>query len=204
MAGSTFNPRRFARNAAIIAIVVGGGAGLWFGGLNECFFPKRFGHVTEAVHRSGQLAPCVVESTLREHEIKQIIDLTEPEYMPKGKVREQEVARDLGIEILHYPLVGDGTGDVERYAHAVAALIEADRKHEMVLVHCAAGSQRTGGVVACFRILYQGWTLDEALKEARQYDWKPEDVAMARYLETNLPHIRELLTEWGTLHASSR
>ena len=203
MPTGTFNLRRFLRNAAIIGIAVGAPVGIWFGGLDDCFIPKRFGQVTESIHRSGQMSECIVGRTLRSHHITRIIDLTEPEYMPDGKVREQEVARELGIEIVNYPLVGDGTGDVERYARAVAELIEADRKSESVLVHCAAGTQRTGGVVACFRILYQNWTLEEALNEARQYDWKPEEVAMSNYVETNLPRIRELLVQWGTLQASA-
>jgi protein tyrosine/serine phosphatase len=35
------------------------------------------------------------------------------------------------------------------------------------LVHCSAGVQRTGGAVALFRMIEQGWTPEAALAEMR-------------------------------------
>lgn len=197
-----FHLGRFLRNAAIIAAVVGGGIGLWFGVLRDRFVAKRFAPVTETIHRSGQMSEYVVGDVLTEHGIRHIVDLTEPDYMPEGKVKEREVAGAKGIEVLNFPLVGDGTGDVVQYAKAVAALIDCEKRKEPVLVHCAAGTQRTGGVVACFRILYQGWSKEEAFREAQRFDWKPDQTAMSNYVETNLPRIRELLIEWGSLPAT--
>ncbi len=198
----SFHLGRFLRNAAIIVAVIGGGAWLWFGVLKERFVAKRFASVTEIVHRSGQMSQYVVGGVLEQHGIRHIVDLTEPEYMPPGKIKEREVAVAKGIDVLNLPLVGDGTGDVERYARAVAALIDCEERKEPVLVHCAAGTHRTGGVVACFRILYQGWTREAALAEAQQFDWKPDQVAMSTYLDTHLPRIRELLVEWGKIPAT--
>jgi protein tyrosine/serine phosphatase len=36
-----------------------------------------------------------------------------------------------------------------------------------VLVHCWHGSDRTGIIVAAYRIVYEGWSVDEAEKEFR-------------------------------------
>jgi protein tyrosine/serine phosphatase len=196
-----FHLGRFLRNAAIVVAVVGGGAFLWFEVLRDRFVAKRFAEVTTYVHRSGQLSEHVVDDVLEDHKIARIIDLTEAEYMPPGKIEERRFAAEQGIEIVNYPLVGDGTGDVVHYARAVAALIEAERTKTPVLVHCAAGTHRTGGVVGTFRILYQGWSIEDALEEAELYDWERHETPMSDYLKENLPRVKELLIEWGALPA---
>ena len=35
-----------------------------------------------------------------------------------------------------------------------------------VFIHCQRGADRTGTVIACYRILTQGWTNAQAMKEA--------------------------------------
>ncbi|MDZ4755784.1 MAG: dual specificity protein phosphatase family protein [Phycisphaerae bacterium] len=123
--------------------------------------------------------------------------------MPPGKIEEGAIAREDGIEVMSFPLLGDGTDDVEMYARAVAAVIESDRRNEPVLVHCAAGTQRTGGVVACFRMLHQGWSRDDALREAERYGWRTGQIAMPSYLDGNIPRVREYLLERGLLDAET-
>jgi len=43
--------------------------------------------------------------------------------------------------------------------------IVSDKASQPVLVHCAQGSDRTGMMVAIYRIVVQGWSKDDALKE---------------------------------------
>ncbi len=193
--------KRLLSIALVLTALIGGGIGLWYGVLRYRFVAKRFGDVTEVVHRSGQISEHMIGPTLEKNHIRTIVDLTEPEFMPEGKIKERELAKEKGIEVLNFPLVGDGTGDVETYARAVAAVIECERKGTPVLVHCAAGTYRTGGVVACFRILYQGWTMEQALAESKEYKWNPEERKLPEYLEANLPKIKAYLIEWGALPA---
>jgi len=42
-------------------------------------------------------------------------------------------------------------------------------KNQPVLVHCKRGADRTGVVVACYRIGYEGWSVEDALAEAKKY-----------------------------------
>jgi len=46
--------------------------------------------------------------------------------------------------------------------------IVTDKSSQPVLVHCAQGSDRTGMMVAIYRIVVQGWSKDDALKEMIQ------------------------------------
>ena len=43
-----------------------------------------------------------------------------------------------------------------------------DKKNGVVFVHCKHGSDRTGMMVAAYRIAIQGWTVDKALDEMRR------------------------------------
>jgi hypothetical protein len=198
-----FHLGRFLRNAAIVAAVIGACVGLWFGVLRDRIVAKRFGEVTPTIFRSGQLSEHVVGPVLSSRGIAHILDLNQLDEDDPGRVKEYEVAKELDVAISNFPLIGDGTGDVGTYTDAVAALIEADRSGVVTLVHCSAGTQRTGGVVAAFRMLYQGWTPEAALDEARRFDWTDEDRPMAQYLADHLPEIRQRLIDRGVLAPSA-
>ena len=43
--------------------------------------------------------------------------------------------------------------------------IVADPKQTPVLVHCQHGADRTGTLCACYRVIVQGWTKEEAIRE---------------------------------------
>ena len=113
------------------------------------------------------------------------------------RVREAaqlDAVRELGIEHARYPLHGNGTGNVENYAKAVERLARAAEGGETTLVHCEFGSQRTGGVVAAYRVLVEGKTPDEAMREMRRYDWHPrKHFSVTDYLNENLPEIADWL-----------
>jgi protein-tyrosine phosphatase len=42
-----------------------------------------------------------------------------------------------------------------------------DSRNYPVLIHCRAGLHRTGVMVALYRMEYEGWTLDEAIRELK-------------------------------------
>jgi protein tyrosine phosphatase (PTP) superfamily phosphohydrolase (DUF442 family) len=46
--------------------------------------------------------------------------------------------------------------------------IVADAKQSPVLVHCMHGSDRTGAMVAVYRIAIEGWTKEDAIEEMRK------------------------------------
>ena len=72
----------------------------------------------------------------------------------------------------------------------MAAIANAVDDGKAVLVHCAAGSQRTGGVIALWRVLRDGWTVEQALHEMEAFDWDPDDDReLVDYLDTNMPEL---------------
>ena len=51
--------------------------------------------------------------------------------------------------------------------------IVGDPKNQPVYVHCAAGADRTGTMVAVYRMLEQGWTADNVAKELPNFHYHP-------------------------------
>lgn len=47
-------------------------------------------------------------------------------------------------------------------------LIEQNQKHGAVLVHCYHGADRTGIVIAMYRIIQQNWTIEQAKQEMQE------------------------------------
>lgn len=171
---------------AVLAIVLASGAICWYGFLEDQFIPKRWGVVEDgAIYRSGLLPPRLLERILRQYHIQVLVDLTAPD-----QEAERKIAGKLNIRYHSFPLIGDGTGDIKQYARALAVITQAKDEDKPVLVHCAAGSQRTGGVVAAYRVLIEGKLPSLAREELEFYGWAPyEDNLLLIYLNG---HMREL------------
>jgi len=174
---------------------------LWEYVLEDRLIPKRWGVVQAGkIYRSGRLSAALVTRTLRKNNIAVIIDLTGDESGIKNQNAEKKAAVELGIERLSFPLKGDGTGDINNYAHAIAAIVDAKRKGKPVLVHCAAGAQRTGGVIACYRMLVEKKSPSFAYAELLRYDWKDKpDQILLNYINSNMAKLAELLKEMGVI-----
>jgi protein tyrosine/serine phosphatase len=176
-------------------LVIGGGVYLWEEHIEDRVIPKRWGVVEPGkIYRSGQLSASLVRETLEEKGIKVIISLTER--VSSDARREVEVARELGIERIDLPLNGDGTGLLLHYAKAIQRMVTAIEEGKAVLVHCSAGTQRAGGVVAAYRVLVQGKEPRLAYEEMQQYDWDPDrDVAVLNYVNSNMGALAQMLVE---------
>ncbi|HMN94962.1 MAG TPA: tyrosine-protein phosphatase [Phycisphaerales bacterium] len=215
---STDPARAAARRTWIVvgAIVgiVGGGIWLWEDVLEDRLIPKRWGVVDApadaaaaataadgpgagAIFRSGQLHPALVERTLATHGVTVVVDLDDEE-TASADAQAEAMAR-LGIEHALFPLIGDGTGEIEQYAQAIARMVAARQAGETVLVHCSAGTYRTGGVVAMYRVLVEGASVEEARAEMIRYNWKPKNPTLPRYLNANMRTLAERLVELGVL-----
>lgn len=190
--------RGFSRNALLVAVVLFFGGFVVVEGVVPHLVPKNFGVVDEGrVYRSGELTTTALRSVVADHGIKTIIDFGAHDHDPAGERREQKTADLLGVERHVLYLEGDARGDPNRYAEALR--IMSDPEAQPVLVHCAAGAQRTGCAVALYRSLVDGWDDERALVEAEDYRHDPRDNprmhemyrtwkdAIGRSLETGLP-----------------
>jgi protein tyrosine phosphatase (PTP) superfamily phosphohydrolase (DUF442 family) len=167
---------------------IAGGAVLWHKAVRDWIFPKNFGVVVDgAIYRSGQNSPRVLREMVGDLGIRTIIDLGGMSDAPETRA-EREVAAELGVKRYEFGLSGDGTGDPDRWA-AVERLLADDRNHP-VLVHCAAGAQRTSTAVLLYRHLVEGAPITEAYPETFQYKHEPDEWILLAFLTDNLDAIK--------------
>jgi tyrosine-protein phosphatase SIW14 len=102
---------------------------------------------------------------LAERGIKTIVDLRDiGEHSQAG---EQKVVTGLGMRYFSIPMQGMSTPKDQQIA-AVLALLK-DVSSGPVFVHCKRGADRTGTVIAVYRIFHDGWNSRRALAEAKSY-----------------------------------
>lgn len=191
-------PRRRTITLVVVALLAAALAGLWFGVLRERIVAKRWGVVVEgAIYRSGQLSRHLVKPMLAKHGIRVVIDLTEADPADVDQQTEQRAISELGIESHRCALIGDGTGDIRQYAAAVAAIAAAQRDAKPVLVHCHAGAQRTGGVIAAYRLLVERRrSTADVFAELPKFGWqRGRDDVLVDYLNRHMEELAKLLVE---------
>lgn len=162
----------------------------WYAGLRNRFEPVNFGIVEPGrLYRSGQISQHVIRKTLEKNHVGLILSLSGDE--SADLEAEKSAAADLGVDRVYLGgLAGDGLGDPNVYPKALEQIIKANRNGKAVLVHCQSGAQRTGGVVAAYRILVEGQPEAQAFEEMRRYGHDP------KHNPGLIPFLQQHLADW--------
>ena len=115
---------------------------------------------------------------LAERGIKTVVDLRD--IGEHSQADEQKAVTDLGMRYVSIPMQGMSTPKDKQIA-AVLALFN-DVTSGPVFVHCKRGADRTGTVIAVYRILHDGWDGKRALSEAKSYGMSVFQRAMQHYV----------------------
>src|SRR5262245_10156523 len=96
---------------------------------------------------------------------------------------ERAAAERLGLELVHVPMDGSQMPSIEEVDTALTVLLNASKRP--VLVHCAHGEERTGAVIAAYRVIAQGWDPAAAEAEALELGFGFDDLRdfLVRYRE---------------------
>jgi len=137
---------------------------------------RNFGQVNGTLFRGGM----PTDDALRELKalgVGLVIDLRE-----EGNARQEEKRKveELGIRYAHVPmrsLTAPRPADIQQVLSLI--LRESSAK---VYVHCLRGKDRTGTVIACYRIQHDGWDNRRALAEAKDYGMSRLEVAMQSFI----------------------
>ncbi len=168
-AGVARNRRGLLGVLAVLGVL---GVVFWVVGVRPNLSPKNFGEVDPGrLYRSGQLTPEAFRRVVEQHHVKTIIDLGSGKYEPEVERLNANVARSLGVTRYVGALEGDGTGNPNWYVWALR--IASDPANQPVLVHCGAGSERTGMLVALYKNAHTGQPLERGYEECKQYRHDP-------------------------------
>lgn len=120
---------------------------------------KRFEVVAEGqLYRSGQLRDWQLRKAVRDYGIRTVFA-----FNFENDKEEERTCRELGVARHFSYLPGDGVGPDDPYLRFLQ--VASDPANQPVLVHCAAGVQRTGGAVALYRTVVENWDFDRAVEE---------------------------------------
>ena len=136
----------------------------------------RFFKVSERFYRGAQPTADGFRR-LKELGIKTIVNLREEDELEKA---EKEAVERLGLQYHNISLPGLSRPTDEQVAR-VMKIID-DPENGPVFVHCRRGADRTGTIVAVYRISNEGWTGDKALTEAKRYGLSWAEFGMKRYI----------------------
>jgi len=116
--------------------------------------------------------------------IKTIVDLRES---GDRSLAEEKAVRAAGMEYVAVPMKGMETPSTEKVAR-VLRLLE-DTSTGPVFVHCKRGADRTGAVLACYRINHDHWNNDRALREAKSLGMSFFQFAIQSYVRAFQPQM---------------
>ena len=170
------SPRRLFRGLVALVVLgllaasVAGGRGL----------PAKdgignFGQVSSLLYRGSQPDEMAMKS-LQKLGVKLVINLCMPDEAWKSEAAEAQAD---GILYTNIPLRGIGR-PTDSQMKQILNLI--DGASGPVFIHCKHGCDRTGTVVACYRIRHDHWANDDALREAEHYGLSRFERSMRRFI----------------------
>ncbi len=119
-----------------------------------------FGEVTPKLYRGGQPRPAGLEALARMG-VNIVVDVR-----LTGRDKERKEVEKLGMQFVEIPWHCLFPKD-ESFVRFLTLLRENPGKK--VFVHCRYGDDRTGMMIAAYRMAVEGWTPEEARKEMEKF-----------------------------------
>jgi protein tyrosine phosphatase (PTP) superfamily phosphohydrolase (DUF442 family) len=114
-------------------------------------------------------------ATLKAMGVKTVIDM-------RTSANEQKAVEAAGMKAIAIPIEMTRDGLKEKVDRVVALL--ADPANQPVYVHCRHGQDRTGIVVAAFRMKQQGWSLADAETEMQTFGFNDVWINFKKFIRS--------------------
>ena len=137
-----------------------------------------FNMVNDQILRGGQPSDDGFKK-LAERGVKTVIDLR---WVDEHSIaHEKQIVETDGMRFVSVPMKGIGAPTQEQVSKTLDVLEDSD--NWPVFVHCRRDSDRTGTVLACYRISHDHWKNQKALEEAKTYGLSSFERAMRSFIE---------------------
>jgi len=137
---------------------------------------SNFHQVNDHIYRGAQPAATSFLNLARLG-IKTVVDLRDEPDQIRAEKRAVEAS---GMRFVSIPMHGLSAPTEQAMARALEIL--NDPESAPVFVHCRRGADRTGTVIACYRISAEHWRNEKALAEARALGMSWVERAMQHYV----------------------
>jgi protein tyrosine phosphatase (PTP) superfamily phosphohydrolase (DUF442 family) len=142
-----------------------------------------FHQVNERIFRGGQ-PPAEAWQSLSKLGVKVVIDLRRED--EHSTAAEAQAVGSAGMKYVNVPMKGVVAPTNEQIDKVLAVLDSQD----MVFVHCRQGVDRTGTVIACYRIAHDRWPSQQALGEAKSLGMGWAQMGLKKYIKAFQPRTR--------------
>lgn len=124
---------------------------------------RNFGEVNKSIYRGGEPSSIGIEE-LGAMGVKTVIDLR---LRSAATQEEKQQVEKLKMKYISYPLAEFSAPNKTQIEDLLALLAHSDSG--TIFIHCRRGKDRTGTIIACYRIQHDHWTNQRALAEANRY-----------------------------------
>lgn len=149
---------------------------------------RNFDKVNDHIYRGGEPTVDGLQQ-LSTMGVKTIIDLRES---GQNTMFEKEHVEKLKLKYINIPI---GEFSAPSNAQIAQLLSLLNNESGAVFVHCRRGKDRTGTVIACYRIQHDGWNNVRALEEAKEHGMSSLERAMRAYIlhftPLNVPGLQQ-------------
>lgn len=159
--------------------------------------PKNWGSVVAAESNLYQISASVYRSeqpdadlipALKAHDIQMVINL-------RTRDKDRLLLSADEFQLVHIPVKtwAMSRGDLLQVMQSIQ---QAQANDQKVLIHCYHGSDRTGASIAMYRIIFERWTVQEALNEMKHggYGFHPVWINIEKlFSPENIGWIRQQL-----------
>lgn len=135
-----------------------------------------FHQLNQSVYRGAQPSAQGFQN-LAKLGIKTIIDLRGTNGRSLTEKKEVEAA---GMRYVNIPLSGHFAPSAEEVTKLLSLM--NDQSAGPVFVHCRRGADRTGTIIACYRISHDHWENQKALQEAKSKGMSWTEISMKHYV----------------------
>lgn len=139
-----------------------------------------FHQVNDHVFRSGQPADGSWQN-LSKLGVKIVIDLRRPD--EHSTAAEAQAVTAAGMQYVNVPMKGVVAPSPDQMAKVLSILDSSEK----ILVHCHRGADRTGAVIACYRISHDNWQNQRALAEAKAFGMRWTQMGLKRFIMSFQP-----------------
>src|SRR5215467_682810 len=140
---------------------------------------RNFHQVNENLYRGGQPTEEGFKN-LSKLGVKTIVDLRETSSRSNW---EEKIVKGLKMKYVAVPMLN--CPSPEQAAKVLA--IMNDQSAGPVFIHCRRGADRTGTLVACYRISHDNWENEKALQEARSLGMRWWEWTMFKFVRAFEP-----------------
>jgi|ERR1700680_839 len=160
---------------AILVFAFATASSLQAGSVFEAPGVPNFHQVDDHVFRGGQPSGHGFKS-LSLIGVKTVIDLRSD----AERHDEESLVKTAGMHYIHVPLNGF-TAPTDQQIVILLSLLD-DSSAWPLFIHCRRGADRTGTVIACYRMAHDHWANEKALTEAKLYRMSPLEQEMREYI----------------------